>query len=808
MAVKLIYFLFVILSVSSLAAAARKGGGHTSLNSTQLKDVANPFDRSKPDPIVKDESKVKKEKKEEKRTALNDTPQKAIGAQRGQVKNGTTESKFTSSIPVNTSSNRTKRTSESPPGVFPAPNTTIPVTQSSNETKTYSNPRPLLLAPPPANTSSPPPVSIEAPASSPEIAPAPAIARPETSSPPAENSFAPTELGSFATPPPESSLLPPPEETDKAQETSPPPPEEPQGASPQSSSSPPPEETGKAQEKSPPPPPPVQPQECTCPPPPPPPPPSDEDGTTPSEDTPPTAGPSPRADSPPPQTMSQDRYERSEVALEFGLYQFALGATEIWTRAKSWAYAGYVVPGLLMPFVLGLLASAWASATLITWKVFKFLWNLGRVRGSVEVGSGFESRLQGLFRFWTKLHNSSSANSTPNLIINRPTEEESLSLAAAASLLFEQLAVLIWETGIWVVKHPGFLLERLALLTWFCGAEFRDNLIDYWILQSCHTIFFPFLNIYFAWNGYSKEFQHDFHHQKKKNRPSSEQDTYKRAELVLFWVERLGFFTLTLGWLFIKIVIMTVIENVISEDDLYLSRSITIIGGFWTCPNLLYLVMYIARRRLVALQLGHGNKKNMGFWLLNSFKKHPGFWSERLSLLIFAFGLHSFIDPLRIGIGYQVLDLCFSIIFPLLHVYFAWFGYSNEFQLHHIHHVLQESAKVEEKDVQHHRNLALTGSWMAEKIHHQCDQEENRNLMDKKEDLDQEMMLKSVDEKLHTLNVMLEQLQAKVVRIEDSLQTKKVVEKYEEEINELKAKLSAATASSQLYRTLLHESGL
>ncbi|CAI9100945.1 OLC1v1038136C1 [Oldenlandia corymbosa var. corymbosa] len=283
---------------------------------------------------------------------------------------------------------------------------------------------------------------------------------------------------------------------------------------------------------------------------------------------------------------------------------------------------------------------------------------------------------QGLFRFWTKLHNSSSsANSTPNLIINRPTEEESLSLAAAASLLFEQLAVLIWETGIWVVKHPGFLLERLALLIWFCGAEYRDDLPDYWILQSCHTIFFPFLNIYFAWNGYSKEFQHDFHHHhhQKNHHPSSEQVTYRRAELVLFWVERLGFFTLALGWLFIR-----PITEILRQEDLW-DTYITIIGCFWQATNLIYFTMYIGK--LLGLVSRRGGKKKKGVLLLlvNNFKRHPGFWLERLAILIFVYALHRSVGPNNEG-KYVVLDSCISVIFPLLHIYLAGFG-PNEFQL-------------------------------------------------------------------------------------------------------------------------------
>lgn len=69
--------------------------------------------------------------------------------------------------------------------------------------------------------------------------------------------------------------------------------------------------------------------------------------------------------------------------------------------------------------------------------------------------------------------------------------------------------------------------------------------------------------------------------------------------------------------------------------------------------------------------------------------KSPGFWLERIALVYWAFGA---IGVLIHGHGHRpanlILNACFIIIFPLLNVYFACFGYSKEFQtdLHYHHH--------------------------------------------------------------------------------------------------------------------------
>lgn len=73
--------------------------------------------------------------------------------------------------------------------------------------------------------------------------------------------------------------------------------------------------------------------------------------------------------------------------------------------------------------------------------------------------------------------------------------------------------------------------------------------------------------------------------------------------------------------------------------------------------------------------------------------RSPGFWLERIALLYWTCGvvLHGHRQYRRANL---ILNACFIIIFPLLNVYFACFGYSKEFQtdLHHHRQVCNAAA--------------------------------------------------------------------------------------------------------------------
>ncbi|CAI9097577.1 OLC1v1034042C1 [Oldenlandia corymbosa var. corymbosa] len=178
----------------------------------------------------------------------------------------------------------------------------------------------------------------------------------------------------------------------------------------------------------------------------------------------------------------------------------------------------------------------------------------------------------------------------------------------------------------------------------------------------------------------------------------------------------------------------------------------------------------------------------------------------------------------------MVLDLSFSVVFPLLQIYHARFGYSEAFQ-HDTDQVQarapvsQDSANAEEKTMRMHPRkntrpsqwkvkfalgpLVLYAERKGQSGQHEHNEEDTSPSSSASSTLDKEVMLENLEERIYMkiVNAMKEHHQTTVL--------KKVVERYEEDNQilqkqnyELTEEPSAATASSQLYCSLLHEADL